>query len=1361
MAMLWSLLAFSIGSWGQNALPTGNESVLNAYTTGPQERPDVAVNTHGSAVWVWTSDGQDTDRKGVFMQGTDVQGSVWMSEQQVNITTAGNQLAPSVAWISPTTFIVSWMNDGIILVRAFNGADGTALTGEVQAGSGADIEKFPVVSGNGQSGFWVCWEAGGQIQGRPGSYSPGAISWLANSTTLNQQALGAQLIPDLATTSSGSSLVVWQSDTAGGRFAIHGRFLADEAPAGNEFRLTSDTLSYHCIEPSVTALSGDTLAVSWVQESTSSSRIMLQFFDATGAMLSDPYEMGSGLEEWGRHPALVAATLRSAVVAWTAYAGGQSDVRMQVVDIELGPFTADTLTHVASANMQLMPTLAMHKDSLIVGFQSGSRFGEATDDGDDFGIVVATATLVCEPSALGQNLAAYLDDSGNALVTADQLDGGSSHSCFEALTFSASQTAFDCSDLGAVDVVLTVTDPGNVQDTDSLVVTVLDTISPVVYVNNLTRYLDGAGQLQVTASEFDDGSIDNCGLPALSLSQTDFGCANIGSQTLTFTATDGSGNAHSTYVTLTVLDTLSPTVVTNNFALYLDGSGLASLVASNLDAGSTDNCGITGLFTSQTAFTCSDIGANDVTLSATDASGNSSSDLATVSVLDTVSPQVVGQNLTLYLDGSGSVALSPSALDDGSTDNCDASLAFSASATTFTCNDLGAQNVTLTATDDSGNDASSTVMVTVLDTISPQAQGHSITRYLDSTGNLTVAAADFDDGCTDNCSTPNLSLSKSSFDCTDLGAQSLSLTATDASGNADAVSVTLTVVDSIAPTSIAQDHTVYLDAAGSADLQAADIDGGSSDNCAITGQTASQSSFSCSDLGSQSIVLSNTDASGNSSSANATVTVLDTLSPTVVTQSVNIYLDSEGSASLNATEVDNGSTDNCTATLTLSLSKDQFTPSDLGTMNLTLTSTDASGNSASSIASVTVLDTVAPVTLAQNWTVYLDATGAGSLIPDSMDAGSTDACDAALTFNASQTTFTCADLGSNSVTLTATDDAGNSDDDVTTVSVLDTLGPILSISDATLPLTSNSFVMSKDSIDTGTMDNCSSAAALDWAFSPNTFDCTNVGTNLVSVTVTDASGNSTTGSINVTFQTTDVDNDGILDCNDDCTDSTALNYDANPTEACDFDIDLSGNALEACTGDQIALCLPVLFGAALGAGSWSYTASTGEYTHLSATVQQDSLFIDFSPAGSGAGEVELSATNGDQTYFGNLDVVEWTYPWRTGAIEVEASSSASALDGAIEFPLAGTYGDEVVVHINGSELSTTLLTLVMPSNQYTISGYTNSKGCYMPEPALVSPEASGVPAPPTAMLPVPTEPLPSTTPIPITLIIPNTGCPEH
>ncbi|MFN8241262.1 MAG: SprB repeat-containing protein [Bacteroidales bacterium] len=193
-----------------------------------------------------------------------------------------------------------------------------------------------------------------------------------------------------------------------------------------------------------------------------------------------------------------------------------------------------------------------------------------------------------------------------------------------------------------------------------------------------------------------------------------------------------------------------------------------------------------------------------------------------VIVHDTELPVVQCRNINLYVDASGNATLTGAMIDNGSTDNC--SVALLPGRTTFNCSDVGSTvPVLLTGTDPSGNFSTCTAQVSVLDTIRPVINTRSFTLVLTAAGTGTLLPTDVDNGTADNCSPVTLSVLPNTFDCGDTGLQTVTFTATDASGNSRSTNIQITVQSSVTINGASLSNC---DLAGPFALYTADVVGG-------------------------------------------------------------------------------------------------------------------------------------------------------------------------------------------------------------------------------------------------------------------------------------------------------------------------------------------------------------------------------------------------------------------------------------------------------------------------------------------------------------------------------------------------------
>ena len=107
----------------------------------------------------------------------------------------------------------------------------------------------------------------------------------------------------------------------------------------------------------------------------------------------------------------------------------------------------------------------------------------------------------------------------------------------------------------------------------------------------------------------------------------------------------------------------------------------------------------------------------------------------------------------------------------------------------------GAQTVevTLTATDVSGTTVECTFNVHFVDQTKPTVNSNNLTIQLDSNGAASITAAQVNNNSTDSCGIASYELDKSTFDCSEIGENTVTLTVTDINGNFNTATASVTV----------------------------------------------------------------------------------------------------------------------------------------------------------------------------------------------------------------------------------------------------------------------------------------------------------------------------------------------------------------------------------------------------------------------------------------------------------------------------------------------------------------------------------------------------------------------------------------
>jgi gliding motility-associated-like protein len=275
-----------------------------------------------------------------------------------------------------------------------------------------------------------------------------------------------------------------------------------------------------------------------------------------------------------------------------------------------------------------------------------------------------------------------------------------------------------------------------------------DIIPPDVVARDIIAYVDENGEYVVTRDDILESASDNCTAYENLIIIADppvLYCKDIGTSVrVDITVFDEAGNKTKVVATVTVLDTIRPVAICQDITLILDNQGRATISPLDIDNGSYDNCAIDRMWMDKTSFNCGNVGKNIVRLTVIDKSGNISFCHAIVTVVDTIPPvaRCVGR-IDVFLGESGQIKLTPSMIDNGSSDECGIEL-MRLSKEFLSCEDVGENVITLYVYDRSGNIDSCKTIVTVIGNLPPIARDDNVKALANQNTMILVLLNDSD-----------------------------------------------------------------------------------------------------------------------------------------------------------------------------------------------------------------------------------------------------------------------------------------------------------------------------------------------------------------------------------------------------------------------------------------------------------------------------------------------------------------------------------------------------------------------------------------------------------------------------------------
>jgi len=354
----------------------------------------------------------------------------------------------------------------------------------------------------------------------------------------------------------------------------------------------------------------------------------------------------------------------------------------------------------------------------------------------------------------------------------------------------------------------------------------------------------------------------------------------------TVTVTDANNCTAVQTVVVSFLNcTLVPNIVAQNPACNGQATGQATVVLT----GGVAPFGYAWSNGGTTA-TINNIAANTYTVTVTDAVGCS---LTTTTAL--TDPALLTLSITESIDPTCPNASNGAITANASGGTGMVGYQWNIGQSGPTISGLPVGTYTVVVTDANGCSAVLSNQLESFDLVAPEiAQSAPPTVSLDVSGIAMLTQQNLNLQVTDNCTVQNVSLSPNQFKCDDLGTKTVTVTATDEAGNKSTMTVTVTIVDDLAPVLSCPSSITRCFGDDVVDYQAPTV----SDNCIFGGNFTQPSGLPSGAKFPTGVTINTyafSDQAGNTGTCSFEVTILSQVSVTVVTVVNDINNQNSGS----------------------------------------------------------------------------------------------------------------------------------------------------------------------------------------------------------------------------------------------------------------------------------------------------------------------------------------------------------------------------------------------------------------------------------------------------------------------------------
>jgi gliding motility-associated-like protein len=781
-----------------------------------------------------------------------------------------------------------------------------------------------------------------------------------------------------------------------------------------------------------------------------------------------------------------------AAVNWTA---------PTVSDNCAGPFTLTT-TKSPGTLFDLGTTTVTYTATDVAGNTSTCSFTVTVQDN--------TAPIITGcPSNIVVNA------NGSCQATVNWTPPTASDNCPGVVTLTTTKNPGTIFELGTTPVTYTATDAAGRTSTCTFNVTVQDVTNPVITGCPSNIVVNANASCQATVNWTAPTASDNCpGIVTLTPTKNPGTIFNLGTTTVTYTATDAAGRTSTCSFTVTVQDNTAPVITGCPSDIVVNANGSCQATVNWTEPTASDNCpGVVTLTTTKNPGTIFGLGTTPVTYTATDAAGRTSTCSFNVTVQDVTNPVITGCPSNIVVNANASCQATVNWTAPTASDNCPGIVTLTPTKNPGTIFNLGTTTVTYTATDAAGRTSTCSFNVTVQDATNPVITGCPSNIVVNANASCQATVNWTAPTASDSCpGTVTLTSTKSPGSVFSLGTTPVTYTATDAAGRTSTCTFNVTVQDQIKPVLSGCPSDIVVNANASCQATVTWTPPTTSDNCAgIVSLTSTRNPGTVFSKGTTVVTYTARDAANNISTCSFNVTVQDITPPVILGCPSNIVVNANGSCQATVNWTAPTRSDNCAGPIALTATKNPGSTFSLGTTVVTYTATDVSGNTSTCSFNVTVQDNTKPVIVNCPGNIVASADAACQATVNWTQPSASDNCGSPINLTSSKAPGSTFTLGTTTVTYTAVDAAGNSATCSFNVVVTDGTAPVLTgCTDIRVAAGG-----SCETPVTWTPPAASDCSTINVTSSHNSGGMFAVGTTEVTYTATDAVGNSASCKFNV------------------------------------------------------------------------------------------------------------------------------------------------------------------------------------------------------------------------------------------------------